>query len=132
MASETYTDMQSFIMQISGIYRLEYGYILKDLDKITRKTAKEMAEAVKENSPVKTGRYASGWTTTSKRSKSGELEMVVYNKDRYQLTHLLENDHFGGRDLHIVKGNPHIEPVEEKFNKLYIERIEKAFGVYGG
>lgn len=132
----TYTTMQGFIGAVSKQYELSYGYCVKELNKITRKTAREMAAAIADRSPRDTGRYALGWVTSELvsgyRSADGSLTMVVHNKDRYQLTHLLERDHFAGKDMHLVRGFEHIAPAEEKYNALYIERITKAFEAFGG
>ena len=74
--------------------------------------AKESAQKLRNTSPVKTGSYAKGWSS----KKQGEMDVVVYNRTDYQLTHLLENGHvirnkkgtYGRAPAH-----KHIKPVEE-------------------
>ena len=129
LQSTTYANMSDFVRAISAQYNLQYGYVIKDLDKITQKTAKEMAAAIRERSPVgKTGEYAKGWTVYGQKNESGGRDFTVYNDKKYMLTHLLEYSHFAGRDMHIVQPHRHIEPVVTEYNKIYIERITKAYG----
>ena len=75
-------------------------------------TAKESAQKLRNTSPQKTGSYAKGWST----KREGDMDVIVYNRTDYQLTHLLENGHVVrnkkgtyGR----VPGRKHIAPVEE-------------------
>lgn len=87
-------------------------------DKVTRDTASEL----KQTSPTSPsgGRYADGWA--KKRTEHG---VVVYNKNRPSLTHLLEKGHAkvsGGR----TKAIPHIRPAEQRAIKDFEAAVEKA------
>ena len=53
-----------------------------------KESAKECAQKLKETSPKGPRGYARSWTY--KKQDGG---WVCYNKDHYQLTHLLENSH---------------------------------------
>lgn len=55
--------------------------------------AKEAASRLQNTSPKKTGKYAKSWKVKTQRGSAGIDEVIVYNKDHYQLTHLLENGH---------------------------------------
>ena len=58
---------------------------------------------------------------------SQSLQMVVHSKDRYQLSHLLENGHAkrgGGR----VAAIPHIAPAEQEGVELLQSLIKNALG----
>lgn len=97
---------------------IELGKILKDfekevqdtMDETFKKIADEAAEKLKQTPPRGKSRkhYADGWAV--KESSTG---YVVYNKDKPQLTHLLEFGHpkRGGKGR--VAGIPHIKPVED-------------------
>lgn len=83
--------------------------------------AKEVVKEIKDNAQVRTGRYKAGWDYKSEVSYDaygGAIRRyVVYNKDRYQLAHLLNNGHAtkkGGW----VQGNQHI-------TKVYVKIPEK-------
>lgn len=123
-----YKNLESFAMAVSEGFKIRYG-TTKNYDKIARKTAKELAEAISKRSPRRdqndTGiHYADEWKTKSE-STFGKLEMTVYNDRRYMLTHLLENIHPAGIDRHYVYPHRHIGPEVEKYTKLYIERVQK-------
>lgn len=72
--------------------------------------AAEAAQLLRAKSPRRFGGYAKGWAF--KPYNAGPVKgFVVYNRDHYQLTHLLEKGHAkrgGGR----VRAIKHIQPVE--------------------
>lgn len=92
---------------------------------------KETADAIKKELQVTSpkrkkggGAYRKGWQV--KKVKYGNsTSYIVYNKTRYQLTHLLEHGHAkknGGR----VQAYPHITPAENKHFPQLISKIERA------
>lgn len=96
-------------------------------NKVINQVAKEAAQKLKDTSPRKTGKYASGWTV----KKGKKLNAVVYNATRPGLTHLLEESHpirnqYGtwGRST----ARPHIAPVREWAEEEVVKRIEEALG----
>ena len=83
--------------------------------------SKEAVRELKSTSPKWTGEYGKSWMSTKTHS-GGE---VIYNKNHYRLTYLLEHGHAkrrGGR----VQAYPHIKKVEEKAVNEFIEKVEKA------
>lgn len=109
----------------------EYGAeVTAEVREIIPEVGKEAAKQVKANAlqkglkRAKGGKhYANGWRV---QVQDGRLttSVVVYNANKPQLTHLLENGHAkvnGGR----VDGIPHIAPVNEWAEKEVIERLEK-------
>ena len=117
----------SAIEKILNDYDRDVEHNVKE---ITHKVAQAGAKEVQSRSAStqfakkhshRTGKYARGWTT---KSESGRLtvEEVIYNKDRYQIAHLLEHGHAlrnGGRKA----GVPHIAPVEQEIIRNYEEQI---------
>ena len=109
--------------------------LLDEVDKEVQQSAKkgidtvskESVQKLRNTSPIKTGSYAKGWST----KKQGDLDVVVYNRTDYQLTHLLENGHvirnskgaYGRAPAH-----KHIKPVEEwaidELPRIILEGIE--------
>lgn len=84
---------------------------------------KNTAKELRHNSPKKTGKYAKGWKTKYAKTVDGG-SAVVYNQDRYQLTHLLENGHMN-RDGGKTEGIEHIGPANEKAQQEFLAEIEK-------
>lgn len=82
----------------------------------TRKAAKMAEATLKETSPKRTGKYAKGWTTEEHDTSRG-FSVVVRNKAKPGITHLLEKGHMtrkGGR----TKAFPHILPAYQKAKRL--------------
>lgn len=87
---------------------------------------KEAVQELKQTSPRNTGTrdepYYKGWRKQKGKENRGRYTIKIHNKTNYQLTHLLEFGHAtrnGGR----TKAIPHIRPVEEKYKKLYEQKI---------
>lgn len=91
-----------------------------------KETAKEAAKMLKNGGPYKnrTGAYAKDWTARQReKTKSVIQGYTVYNKDHFQLTHLLEYGHQsrnGGR----VKEFAHIAPVNDQMGEMVANKIE--------
>lgn len=83
-------------------------------------------------------KYPLGWTIKrklpSKGKNKGRKTAIVYNKDHYRLTHLLENGHVikngTGRTYGRTRAFEHIAPVnkeaQEKLEQALMEAIEKG------
>ena len=107
-------------MAKTGSVTAQMAELLDEVDKEVQQSArkgidgvsKESVQKLRNTSPVKTGSYAKGWST----KKQGDMDVIVYNRTDYQLTHLLENGHvirnkkgtYGRAPAH-----KHIKPVEE-------------------
>lgn len=105
--------------------------------------AKEMAKELR-NCPnfaagqgkhgTSTGKYNRGWSSKPQEGHRGSryfYSYVVYNKDKYRLTHLLEKGHAiknkkGGVSYGDVAAFPHIAPEEERWNNEFVKRCEEA------
>ena len=75
---------------------------------------------LRKDSPNRTGDYAKGWTSSKVRGS-----WVIHNKDRYQLTHLLENGHPSRLTGVPVPAQEHIAPVESQLITEYISELER-------
>lgn len=103
--------------------------IQEDVENVANEVSKEAVVELKQTSPKNQGtrknKYYLGWTATKDRKSKNRFTIKIHNKTNYQLTHLLEFGHAtrnGGR----TKAIPHIRPAEEKFSKLYEERLKRA------
>lgn len=97
-----------------------------NLKKKIRSVAKEAVEELKATSPKDSGTYASTWMSKDVYESKTDIRVRVYNKDNYQLTHLLEDGHAkvsGGR----VAGKPHIGPAEDNAAKKLDNKVKVVF-----
>lgn len=91
-------------------------------DTITKQAVQELKKTSPRGKGTRKNPYHKGWTKQNGKVSNGKYTVKIHNKTNYQLTHLLEFGHAtrnGGR----TKAEPHIRPVEEKYNKLYEEKI---------
>lgn len=72
--------------------------------------------------------YASGWSAKLKKVNKKEISGVVYNKDQYQLTHLLEFGHvvWNSKSGARTKPREHILNNYKKQKEKFIEQMEHA------
>lgn len=95
------------------------------------KYSNKCCEIVKSLSPSgyrKNKKYRDGWVVEYKEGKEG-FEARVWNKDNYQLTHLLENGHLivnkkGGEGWASAK--PHIELAYQRVKDPFIEAMKNV------
>ena len=95
-----------------------------DLKTDVQKAAKMVQTQIKDTAPRKTGRYAKSWTSKKTKETSDSIEYTVHSKNRYMLTHLLENGHAkcgGGR----VRAIPHIAPAEAAGAEQLVRDVER-------
>ncbi len=104
----------------------EYKDLAVDVMKKEVNEAGKLAkQKISQTAPRDTGKYAKSWAVKKTKESSSTLEVTVHSRNRYQLTHLLENGHAkrgGGR----VAGIPHIAPAEEEAARSLEENISRA------
>ena len=107
---------------------VEYAELTADvLKKEIQEAGKVAKQQISQTAPRKTGRYAKSWAVKKISETSNSLEVTVHSKNRYMLTHLLENGHAkrgGGR----VAAIPHIAPAEETAIQSLERNIERELG----
>lgn len=100
-----------------------------DYDKALNDLANECCADISMNALVRGWKdYAKNWKVKVRRSKKKGNEYIVYNKDTYRLTHLLENGHLitnkrGGIGWSAPR--PHIKPSFDKALKKLDTAINK-------
>ena len=106
----------------------EYAELTADvLKKEIQEAGKLAKNQISQTAPRKTGRYAKSWAVKKISETSNSLEVTVHSRNRYMLTHLLENGHVkrgGGR----VAAIPHIAPAEEAAVQSLERNIERELG----
>ena len=106
--------------EIIKALRLYADDIQEGIEKESKAIAMNGIKRLKSISPNRTGRYARSW-----KVKKVKGSYVIYNKDRYRLTHLLEKPHKkrGGKGFTVPE--KHIEIVEQESISKFIDSIEK-------
>lgn len=97
--------------------------VTEKMKKAARAACRTAIKEVRANAPKKTGAYAKGWTSKVIKQTDESIQIVVYNKNHYQRTHLLEKPHaIKNRTRRVygqTKAHPHIKPAEEKAVRQY-------------
>lgn len=107
----------------------EYGDELYDTSKACAKSAgRKTVSELKSTSPVKTGRYARGWSHREKKEGLAWYTDAVYNRTDYQLVHLLEKPHATGGGGHYPSpgGKNHtgmVARVEQEQTQAFMEEV---------
>lgn len=123
MSSIKAEELQKEIMNYLENYVENIEDDVKDVtDKITKEAVNELKSISPRGKGTREKPYYKGWTKQVDKQSKGIYSIKIHNKTNYQLTHLLEFGHAtrnGGR----TKAIPHIRPTEEKYKKLYGEKI---------
>lgn len=103
-----------------------------DVTEATKRAVNETsAEAVKDlkrTSPRREstgGAYAKSWTRKKTEETKTGLGNVIYNKQHYRLTHLLEFGHANARGGGRTPAHPHIGSAEARANDLLSEKTKE-------
>ena len=106
----------------------------KCLQTASDEAGKSAENELHSTSPSRTGEYRKSWTYAEKtinKGKAYRTEMVVYNKDYYRLTHLLEKSHriankYGSYGKSTPQ--PHIAPAQKNAEAEFVKVFEKELG----
>ncbi len=104
----------------------EYATLATDeLKKAVKEAGQGAKKELKTTAPKDTGAYRKSWTYRQTGETANTINVTIHSKDRYMLTHLLENGHAkrgGGR----VPAKPHIGKAQENAEKALKSKIERA------
>ncbi len=103
----------------------EYAHLaVDDLKEAVKRAGDTTKAQIEKTAPKRTGKYRKSWSVKKTRETSDSIKVVVHSKDRYRLTHLLENGHAkrgGGR----VAAIPHIAPAEQIGEEQLINDVKR-------
>ena len=117
--------IDNFSKELNAELKLYSKELTEEMAQIVMEEAKTMTKTLQAESPKRTGKYAKGWTSKKMSQSSNSISVLVYNKNKPQLTHLLEFGHVlstGGRS----KAISHIKKAQDVAEKRVIERIERV------
>lgn len=129
--------IEAFESTVDGLIKEFSEEEQKKIDEITKTTAKECKELVKQNGSGQSGRakksipwdeYLAGWAVKSER-KGTHRGYKIHNKTKPGLTHLLEFGHAIKNQYGEYSGAsgkyPHVEPAEEKTKEEYMRKLKE-------
>lgn len=122
MATIRPESLQKCLQDIVDEYEVE---VKTTIDEIFPEVGKETVKELKKTSPKDRGKYGKTWKCKIEQDRLGK-KLIIYNKDNYRLTHLLEKGHAkvnGGR----TEAKSHIKPAQDKAVKKVIEEIKRRF-----
>lgn len=96
----------------------------KVVETVMPKVGRRAVKDIKSESPEKSGDYKKNWKMKIEKERLSS-RIIVYNKRRYMLTHLLENGH-QKRNGERLEGVPHIKPAEKKAVENALRDIKKG------
>lgn len=104
----------------------QYAYEVRDkTDSAVVRVAKKCLAQIRRDSPRQSKKYyRKGWTMKTNKGRLSTV-VVLYNRTRWFLTHLLEYGHQkadGGR----VDAIPHIEPVAQQAEKELVAELTRV------
>lgn len=118
----------------------EVGDILGDyVDTVVEETNKTFSNMgnktrnkLKKVSPKDTGAYAAGWSKKTVKSTNYRRPepdtVIVRNKTRWMMTHLLENGYIHYKTGQRVGKRKHIEPVEKEAIEETVKELKRRLG----
>ena len=127
--------MKSVTEQIEAVLEQFMDREDNEVEKAFNKARTETVKKLKETSPKgRRGDYARGWTSRKGKSSAmggkyiTALDITVYNKTDYQLTHLLERGHVIANQYGTysrTSGDGHISDAEEFGINLLLSELQR-------
>lgn len=111
--------------EIAKVFQ-EYGKATQETCVIAvKETCEETVKQLKSTSPKDRGNYAKSWKYGPSPFKKDKAAKIIYNKEHYRLTHLLEKGH-KKRNGGMVPGQPHIKPAADEAEKMVLKKIKEG------
>lgn len=127
----THTSIEKMEAELMEILRDYRDLTDEEVEQVVKKTANTVKRAIRQEAPRDTEKYEKSWSTKKTTSKRHKTAVTIYSRDRYQLTHLLENGHelkdHNGNKIGDVKEIPHITPATENAEKELMYQLRKLY-----
>lgn len=110
----------------------EYGVQARlELNEALPEAGKIAVKMIRANSKKATGRYAKGWAKMETTVRGIGTSVIVYNKDRYRVAHLLERSHvvrnkYG--EYGSTQGDGVIKDAEEYTTAWLLDEVARRLG----
>lgn len=128
MSNFKYIDIEEF----NGLdVTIDYEDIIKEygdkaVKRLKENSPKQVAKKPRKSRGRRRKKYKDSWTTKETK-KSNQYEVLVYNKENWQLTHLLENGHLIVNKKNGVgwaSAKPHITPTYQTLKPRFIAEMK--------
>lgn len=120
-------EIDMFAETVKEILQTYADTTAEQMNEIADSVSKETLKKVRADSPKKSGEYKRGWARKADKKKAVN-EYTIYNKNKPQLTHLLEKGHKVRPEPKkptkktYVEGREHIGPAEEWASEEMVRR----------
>lgn len=113
-----------FAQSLSAVLQYYDTALQEQIQKAVDDEAKLLKNDIIATSPDRTGKYKKGWRLTKKYEGAFKYTVIVHNKPRYNIVHLIEH----GRGDNGIGAKPHILAAQEKHTDALIKRIDDVIG----
>ena len=113
-----------FAPSLSAVLQYYDTAMQEQIQKAVDDEAKLLKNDIIATSPDRTGKYKKGWRLTKKYEGAFKYTVIVHNKPRYNIVHLIEH----GRGDNGIGAKPHILAAQEKHTDALIKRIDDVIG----
>lgn len=113
-----------FAPSLSAVLQYYDTALQEQIQKAVDDEAKLLKNDIIATSPDRTGKYKKGWRLTKKYEGAFKYTVIVHNKPRYNIVHLIEH----GRGDNGIGAKPHILAAQEKHTDALIKRIDDVIG----
>lgn len=113
-----------FAPSLSAVLQYYDTALQEQIQKAVDDEAKLLKNDIIATSPDRTGKYKKGWRLTKKYEGAFKYTVIVHNKPRYNIVHLIEH----GRGDNGIGAKPHILAAQEKHIDALINRIDEVIG----
>lgn len=124
-------NFEGFANELLAEWRKYTDEVIADIKKSARSIMLQARIDVVQKSPENiskykkdTLKYKDGWRTKVLKNDDTTIQIRVYQKNKPQLVHLLEDGHVG-RDGERVQAFPHVKVVEDEATEKFSKKIDE-------